>query len=381
MNAENTKESERPSLIERLYPRLLHFGIAYGDVMRLHAHRHDWGAWAEGLATQAGRYEHLGDAASTAGNKASAREWWRKAVDYYHFAQLRVDYGSKKRKLQDSSRRNFRKLASCHSVNIERLEVPFRTMTLPGYLRVAQGKAPCVVLIGGLDSAKEVELFYFSQYFLERGSSVLFFDGPGQGELCWNSAMTVNFESAVSAVIDYLSNRPLPTAEGFGLFGVSFGGYLACRAAATDNRIAACVSLGGFFDSKIAGRMLPFARAAVRHTFGLTTHDSLDGIFSQITLEPLRGRMHSPLLIVHGSDDQLVDEEQAHAMAAWADGCSELWMIEGAEHVCTNRFGEVLPALGDWMSATLKNLTPHVPALVGEQDDGREISRFESYAR
>jgi 2,6-dihydroxypseudooxynicotine hydrolase len=260
---------------------------------------------------------------------------------------------SDKGELQARCRLNFEKLAPLLDPEALRLEVPFKSSLLPGYFRLARPGAPCVILIGGLDSAKEVELGYFAEGFLARGNSVFFFDGPGQGELCGQLPMATDFEHAVSNVIDYLLTHVEIDGQRVGLFGVSFGGYLACRTAASDQRIKACVSLGGFFDSKIFERLSPLAGVTLRRTFGLRESEDLSAIAGQISLEQLRGRMDRPLFILHGRDDHLVDEGQIAAIREWACGPKKVWIVDGAEHVCTNRFSECLPELSDWMSEQL----------------------------
>jgi fermentation-respiration switch protein FrsA (DUF1100 family) len=63
--------------------------------------------------------------------------------------------------------------------------------------------------------------------------------------------------------------------------------------------------------------------------------------------------MQAPLLIVHGTADHLVDMEQITALQNWACGPVDALVLEGAEHVCCDRFNECLPAMGDWMLSQL----------------------------
>jgi len=357
-----------------LYPRLLHFGVTYGDLERICAQPQDWDTWSRSLAEQADQYERAGDDAWRKGRKVSAMQWWRRATDYFHYAQIRMVAMADKRELQGRSRRNFVKLAALLNPPAARLEVPFGSSLLPGYFRMACPGAPCTILIGGLDSAKEVELHYFAEGFLARGHSVFFFDGPGQGELCGRLPMMTNFEGAVSTVIDYLLDHVEIDGQRLGLFGVSFGGYLACRAAASDGRIKACVSLGGFFDAQIFARLSPLATAIFKRTFGLNERQDLCGIAPQISLQPLRGCMDRPLLILHGRDDHLVDEGQVAALSEWACGPKRIWIMDDAEHVCTNRFSECLPEMGDWMSEQLAvPMSPSVGMAEGWQTYEQEI--------
>ncbi|MBV9960257.1 MAG: alpha/beta fold hydrolase, partial [Acidobacteria bacterium] len=334
--------------------------------LRVAAVASDWSAWGSALAAMAENYSRAGDEARAEGRTASAAEQWRRAVDYFHFAQVKLTDEAEKSACQARVRLNYEKLAGLLSPRAVPLLIPFKGAFMRGYFRMAEAGAPCVVLIGGLDSAKEVELHYFAEGFLKRGLSVFYFDGPGQGESVGQLNLDAHFEEAVTVVLDFLSDHV--KVDGFGLFGVSFGGYLACRSAAAEPRVKACVSLGGFFDSRILQRLPLPAFANLRRAFGLNENEEVERMASQITLEPLRGRMDRPLFIIHGRDDHLVDEAQVEAMSAWAGGLNEVWMMEGAEHVCTNRFGECLPVLCDWMRAQLTMAV--APQLIPSESEG-----------
>ncbi len=347
MNANRNSQTQ----FQPLFPRLLQFGIAYGDLVNACTRATDWPSWAEALWQQAEAFESAAMVADRDGHTVSAQEARRKAVDYYHYAQLRLSESVAKQQLRDASRRNYSEYASAIQPPAIRIEVPFASGVLPGYQRIFSCQAPCVVLIGGLDSAKEVELHYLAEVFLKRGNSVFYFDGPGQGELDDQPLVCAEFDAAVTAVTDHLR------LETVGLFGVSFGGHLGCRAAAANKRIHACICLGGFFDGRVFIGASDLVKATVRRRFGLEPADDLSRLEQVVTLEPFRGRMKSPLLIVHGSEDHLVDLSQVTAVREWSGGPTELWIVEGAEHVCTNRFSEYLPVIGDWMTDRLANAT------------------------
>ena len=69
------------------------------------------------------------------------------------------------------------------------IEIDFDGARFPGYLRAPAHARGCVLLINGLDSAKEVELAQFAEGFLQRGLAVFFFDGPGHGVRPGNVSM------------------------------------------------------------------------------------------------------------------------------------------------------------------------------------------------
>ncbi|HZI56588.1 MAG TPA: alpha/beta hydrolase [Verrucomicrobiae bacterium] len=335
-----------------LYPRLLSFGIGYGDLERITKQVNDWPSFSRAMADMGEHWDHMADKAYKSGCLETPRQHCLRAAAYFHYAQLRLHDSLMKEGLRRASRRAYEKYATLADPPIIRCEIPFQSMTLPGYLRVRK-PGPCVILIGGLDSAKEVELHHFAEVFFNRCCSVFYFDGPGQGELYGRSSMAIGFENAVSSVIKFLSSDPRAQAGTVGCFGVSFGGYLACLSSAANPRVSACISIGGFFDHRILPNLPPVAAGTVRTSFGLPSGANMNELNRYITLEPQRGNMKAPLLIVHGTADHLVDAGQIHAMKGWAAGPVETMVLEGSEHVCSDRFNKCLPLMGDWMASWL----------------------------
>lgn len=337
----------------RTATRLLHFGMTYGDFRAAAAGAASWNEWSQRVEAQAKRYLSAAEESFEEGRLPTAIDGWKRSAVYHHFAQLRVMEPDRKQELQRRCREAFARAAPLQSPPAFELSVPFAGVQLPGYLKVAKTGAPCVLLINGLDSAKEVELAAFAEGFVQRGCSVFFFDGPGQGALAGQVSLS-QLEPAVTAAIDLLSRDEWLGEVPFGIFGVSYGGYLACRAAAHEPRLQACVSLGGFHDGSVLGRLPPHAVDNLRRAYCLEEGAPLSDLERTITLEPLRGRLRADLLVVHGTADHLVDQDQVRRLAAWAAPVkAEIWSLEGGEHVCTDRFGEYLPRLWDWMAGRL----------------------------
>ena len=130
--------------IRPLYPRLLSFGISYGDLERIAQVATNWLAFSRLMAELARHWENSGDKAWKAGRMETPRIHWRHAVDYYHYAQLKVPDSSLKEELRAASRRCYQKLISLLDPPAVKYTVPFRGSLLPGYLRVARPGAPCV---------------------------------------------------------------------------------------------------------------------------------------------------------------------------------------------------------------------------------------------
>ncbi len=335
--------------LEMLYHRILRLGVSYGDFKKLKANPLDFESWAAELSHFAKGYENAADDAWQQGKIVSAMEWWRKAADYFHNAQLFLPYSPAKIRLRKQSQGNFFKMMQLYTPKADRINISFQNMKLPGYLRVSKPGAPIVILINGLDSSKEVELFYFAEVFLKRGISTLCIDFPGQGELFGVTKMNADIEVVNSAIVDFIIKQCIADSEKIGIFGVSFGGHLAIRSAALDKRIKACICLGSFFDASALLSFYPAVHAAFCTQFGIQDQTELQNLYGNLSLAPFAGKMTRPLLVIHGDKDDIFDVSQAKKIHAWASGPKELWIFEGAEHVCSSCFDLLLPQMGDWM--------------------------------
>ena len=107
-----------------------------------------------------------------------------------------------------------------------------------------------VVLVGGYDGTAEELYFLNGAAALARGYNVLAFDGPGQGAALLQQGLVLrpDFEQVISAVMDFLGQRPGTDVNRVALIGLSLGGYLAPRAASGEHRVAACIADCGSYD-------------------------------------------------------------------------------------------------------------------------------------
>src|SRR5437588_499394 len=100
-------------------------------------------------------WKRVAEKAWNLGRLETPREQWKRAADYYHCAQLRLPESLLKKDFRRSSQQCYERVAPLLDPPAIRCQVPFESMHLPGYLRIKRPGAPCVILIGGLDSAKE----------------------------------------------------------------------------------------------------------------------------------------------------------------------------------------------------------------------------------
>jgi 2,6-dihydroxypseudooxynicotine hydrolase len=243
-------------------PRFVANGIDLNDYNKLAQSIERWSDWCGAWCEIGAVHEELGRQALDLGRTRSAGQHLAQAAVYYHFAkfmfvqdmaQLRAAHARAVRCLDDA-------LPHLDPPG-ERVEIPFEGSKMVGVLRVPPGEGPhpAVVLIAGLDSAKE-ELRPTEQLFLDRGLATFTLDGPGQGEAEYDLPIRPDWEIPGAAVIDVVEARPEIDGERIGVWGVSLGGYYAPRVASGDKRVRACVLCRGRSRSARSGTSSPRSR-------------------------------------------------------------------------------------------------------------------------
>lgn len=216
----------------------------------------DW--HREWLAT-ADRVARWGAQSERAGHPVSARAAFFRAATYYRVANLPLFGAPVDRRLQETFDREvevfLRAAAQPVWPRIEPVEIPFGEITLPGYLVTVDESGrprPTVVHTNGYDSTIQEMYFAHAPEALMRGYNVLLYDGPGQGRVLIHQGLTLrpDWENVARAVVDYALQRPEVDASALVLAGWSLGGYLAPRAAAFDERLAALVADPGSWDQR-----------------------------------------------------------------------------------------------------------------------------------
>lgn len=140
----------------------------------------------------------------------------------------------------------FQKAAALFHPQIEVIEVPFQENTLPGYFwKVDDIKTPrpTLVVVGGVETWAEDCCFMIGPSGAERGYHVVTADLAGQGMnpdkgLYFGARM----ETTAQALVDYALSRPEVDPHRLALFGFSWGGHIAFKAARFDSRIQAMIA-------------------------------------------------------------------------------------------------------------------------------------------
>ncbi|MHB1138338.1 MAG: alpha/beta hydrolase family protein [Microthrixaceae bacterium] len=248
-----------------------------------------WSSFAGGLVLQA-------DRALAAGHHVSARQAYLRAAEYHRQSfffhrddlrcrELRTGYAA--------SVAAFRAAMPLMRHEAEVLEGP-----LSGYLHTpagAQGRHPTLLHIGGYDGTAE-ELYAAVAPALDRGYAFAAIDGPGQGGRLYDDHVTMrpDWEHVVPEMFDALVQHPRVDPTRVVLVGRSFGGLLAPRGAAGEQRLAALVVDPGQFDMGV------LLRSRLGELLDRVDDPAADADFdSLMTIPPVR-QLFAPRMVTHG---------------------------------------------------------------------------------
>lgn len=344
------------SAIAHWAPRFVANGITLADFEEVTASIRSWDEWCAKWSARADIHAALGCEALSGRQFVSAAEHLSRAAVTYHFAKFLFVHDVPQMKAAHAKAVECHKLALPHlNPPGEYLRIPYQGKNLAAVLRKPAGVArpPVVVMVMGLDSAKE-EMLAYQETFLARGMATLTFDGPGQGEAEYDFPIRGDYEIAVKAVLDWLETRRDVDTARVGLWGVSLGGYYAPRACAFEKRIAACIALAGPYDWLGIWDKLP---DLTRTAFRVRSHAHDEVAAKQnaatLSLKDVARRIECPIFIVSGRRDRIVPPEEAERLAREVKGPCELLIIPDGNHVANNRPYRYRPQTADWMVARL----------------------------
>jgi len=331
-------------------------GIILQDIRAAREGVTEWPRWCEFWMERALDHERAGETSLREGHRVTAGEHFARASLCAHYGQfLYFAFPEVKRRAVELKARLFLRAAPLLAPPAERIEIACGGATLPAYLRVPDRvtPAPCVVLVGGLDAAKE-DAHQFASLCVARGLATLAFDGPGQGETYYRGLLLDGgYHRAVSAVIDYLETRPELDRSRIGLVGRSTGGFLAPQAAALDNRIKACVAWGAMYDLARFEHMPPL----IKDGFQMVTHSKdwaeAEAAMRFVNLKGLAERITCPLYVLHGGKDNITPPYNATRLIEEAKGPTTLAFYEDGIH-CNHDVAYIArPGMADWVARQL----------------------------
>ncbi len=213
-------------------------------------------SWYNEWFKTADRVETTANLFFNRGHKRSAKEAYFRASNYYRnagFFLVSDPFDPRIMKTWNKSRSCFLKAAKLSDTPIKFIRIPFEKTTLPGYLCLVDNsgkKRPLLIIHSGFDGTAEELYFGVAFAAVKRGYNCLLFEGPGQGEIIRKEKIPFrpDWETVVKPVVDFALLQPEVDPHKIALMGISFGGYLAPRAAAFEPRLKACIANGGVYD-------------------------------------------------------------------------------------------------------------------------------------
>lgn len=345
------------AFLESVTYRMLADGMTLHDVAAAREGISTWEEWGPFFIHRAQYYERLALDAQHSGSTLTATEHFVHGSLAAHYAQfLYFDFPEIKRRAQDVKVDLYMRAVQLMGEMSRRIEVPFRSASLPGYLQIpaTTGPPPLALIVGGLDAAKE-DMHQFGELCRARGLATLVFDGPGQGETFYRGVpLSDAFHEAVSTVIDAVVDLGVIDRDRIGIVGRSLGGFFAPQASALDSRIRACVAWGALYDLGSFDRKPPLIQSGYRHVTASSSMAEAKEKTRFITLQGVASRIRVPMLIVHGERDNSVPVADARRLAAEAAGPVELRIIPNSIHCCHDASYFVRPFMADWIAQTLR---------------------------
>ncbi|WJV50591.1 alpha/beta hydrolase family protein [Streptomyces flavofungini] len=211
-----------------------------------------------------------------------------------------------------------------------------------GWLRGPADAAGTVVVVPGLDSAKE-EFLDLASALLDRGLAVFAMDGPGQGALAATTAVRADYHRVVGRVIDALG---VPRVA---VVGLSLGGYYAAESAAREPRVAAAATVSGPF--RLDWDELPEpVRDVLTRRAGSAA--AARAFADQVDLAALAPHITVPLLTVDGGQDVIPGVTNGEPLARLAPHGTHLSVPHG-DHLLGNARPDWLSQVADWITRAL----------------------------
>jgi pimeloyl-ACP methyl ester carboxylesterase len=220
----------------------------------------DGESWIGEWAALAARVEGLARGSLAGRHRESAREAFLRASNYYRTAE----YGAppdhpRFQELWEKSVACFHEACALFDPPVERVEIPFAGVRLPGYFWRPGGPAaprPTYLAVGGNDTSGEEVFLGSGPAAVRRGYNYFTFEYPGQRGVLHRDPSCVkrpDYEVPFAAALDRLAALP-GVDERIALAGVSFGGHVVARVASQERRIAAVIPNSPLIDFPRATR-------------------------------------------------------------------------------------------------------------------------------
>lgn len=329
--------------------------------------------WGREWGRFGAKYEAAADELEKLGKSKEAGETFYLAYENYRIGRYPVPSSPEKMKCYQGALRTFLRAAPTMDPPLERIEIPFESRKVVGYLQVPSGVTcpPVVMHWGGVDGWKE-DRRTNSDMLLKLGLACFTIDMPGAGENpCLGNDLRA--ERTFSAAMDYLETRPDIDGKRIACMGGSFGGYWAAKLAHTEpKRLRGAVNWGAGVHRTFQEEWLRPALTVTASQYLMGPASLLDArsyIFRAESLEEtlkiasslslvtqgLIDQPCAPLLCINGKEDDQHPISDFYLLAEHGSP-KDIRIIPGAGHMGRKPGqpnDEVVEIIGKWLKEKL----------------------------
>jgi dipeptidyl aminopeptidase/acylaminoacyl peptidase len=248
-------------------------------------------------------------------------------------------------------------------IKIEDISLEVDGITIAGQLYLPDGKAPfpvvcaCHGIPAGIPDPNDRGYALLAEQIAPHGLAVFIFNFRGAGASGGNLDMP-GWARDLKAVVDYLYALPQLDSSRLCLLGFSAGAAVSVYLAAQDERVSAvaacaCPAEFEFFMHGDPGSIVDHYReiGAIRDDdFPHSPQEWLRGFEIVKPIDYVDKVSPRPLLLVHGTNDDVVDVSHARRLYAKAGQPKELVIIEGAGHRLRHS-QEAMAVVIDWLKS------------------------------
>jgi len=249
-------------------------------------------------------------------------------------------------------------------VELEPVTLEVDGINIAGQLYLPEGDGPyptvcaCHGIPAGIPDPADRGYALLAEKISPHGFAVFIFNFRGTGASGGNLDM-LGWTRDLKAVIDYLYALPQLDNTYLSLLGFSAGAAVSVYVAAQDGRVssvAACACPAEFdFFARNDNPQSLIAHyrqiGAIRDdSFPPSTRQWLNGFELVKPVDYIARIFPRPLLLVHGSNDEVVDISHAHRLYAQAGEPKQLAIVEGAGHRLRHS-EEAMDIVIDWLKS------------------------------
>jgi len=201
---------------------------------------------------------------------------------------------------------------------------------LKGWWVPAEQPRGSVIVLHGMDGLDAACLFPHARFLHDAGWSAFLLDMRAHGRSGGQRiGLSIEEPRDVSAALDWLEGQPSLKESPIVLLGLSMGGAIALRTAASRPDVDGVISVSGF--ASLDGFMGHGLRLWLGRVGVLTVYHAWTPLASAVHDIPrIRPR---PVLLMHGTADREVPVEQAYLLKSAGGPNVELWIVPGADHL------------------------------------------------